>query len=245
MNLGSPQKKVNCIIVDDEPLARDVMENFIGKISALEHIASCSSAIEAFDVMNRYSVDLIFLDVQMPDLNGLDFLKNLNLKPVVVFTTAYSDYALEAYNLNAVDYLMKPIEFSRFLQAIHKVVNHFQGGKSSNQNYELPNQEVQQHIYLKVEKTIQKIDLRDVLYIESLRNYIRVITDRKEIIGHKTISSIMNMLPFERFMRVHRSFIISIDQIDSFSPVEIEIKGKKIPVGRKYKQDVKKRLGYF
>ncbi len=240
--------KIKCLIVDDEPLAREIIENYISRISHLELIASCANALEAFNIIADSNIDLIFLDIQMPELTGIDFLKDLTPAPKVIFTTAYSDYAVDAFNLEAIDYLLKPIEFSRFLKSINKTLNLLKTSTNkiispSNDTNETNYRDV--FIYLKVEKKMQKIFLKDVLYIESQKNYIRVKTIDREITAYKSISSIENILPSTRFLRVHRSFIVGIDYIDAFSTTEIELKGIKIPVGRNYKTSVKEILGYF
>ena len=240
--------KIKCLIVDDEPLAREIIENYISRINHLELIASCANALEAFNIIADSNIDLIFLDIQMPELTGIDFLKDLTPAPKVIFTTAYSDYAVDAFNLEAIDYLLKPIEFSRFLKSINKTLQLLKTSNSkiiplSDDNNETDYRDI--FIYLKVEKKMQKIFLKDVLYIESLKNYIKVKTLDREIIAYKSISSIENILPSTRFLRVHRSFIIGIDYIDAFSTTEIELKGIKIPVGRNYKISVKEKLGYF
>ncbi|WP_299221932.1 response regulator [uncultured Aquimarina sp.] len=238
-------QKIRCLVVDDEPLARDVIENFISRIDDLELIAKCSSAHEAFNVLHKEDIDLIFLDIQMPEITGIEFLKDLSPAPTVIFTTAYKDHAIDAYNLDAIDYLLKPIEFSRFLKSVNKVYR--QSKPIPETRTEIQNNilEDKPYIYLKVLKKMQKIYLKDILYIESLKSYIKVKTTTKEIIAHRPISSIESILPIDKFLRVHRSFLISVDHIDAFSPIEIELKGNKVPVGRKYKETVKEALGYF
>ncbi|MBQ4821954.1 response regulator transcription factor [Aquimarina sp. MMG016] len=239
------KEKIKCIVVDDEPLAREIIESYVSRINDLKLIGSCANAIEAFDFIAKNKVDLIFLDIQMPELTGIEFLKGLNPTPKVIFTTAYSNYAVDAFNLEAIDYLLKPIEFSRFLKSIHKVLKlekpatQIKNTVDDGINYQ------EAFIYLKVEKKMQKIFLKDILCIESLKNYIKIKTIDREITAHKSISSIVEILPTEKFLRVHRSFIIGIDFIDAFSPSEVEIKGLKIPIGRNYKEEVKKKLGYF
>ncbi|MFD2564746.1 LytR/AlgR family response regulator transcription factor [Aquimarina rubra] len=240
--------KIKCIVVDDEPLAREIIETYIARVDQLELISSCANALEAFNIIAKDKVDLIFLDIQMPELTGIDFLKDLTPSPKVIFTTAYSDYAVDAFNLEAVDYLLKPIEFSRFLKSIHKflklsTVTSTPLTSLSDHNEEANYQDI--FMYLKVEKKMQKIFLKDILFIESLKNYIKVKTMDREIIAYKSISSIESLLPDSRFLRVHRSFIVGIDYINSFSTTEIELKGIKIPVGRNYKESVKDTLGYF
>ncbi len=240
------KSNISCIIIDDEPLARDIIKNYISRIDNLELIASCSNALEAFNLITKKPVDLIFLDIQMPEITGIEFLKELQPTQKVIFTTAYSEYAVDAFNLEAVDYLLKPIEFSRFLKSINKVFRLTSNTKeevlvSTNTKSDTSDS----FLYLKVEKTMQKVFLKDIYYIESLRNYIKIKTSDREIMALKSISSIESLLPTKKFLRVHRSFIIAIDYINSFSPSEINIKGTKIPIGRNYKDMVKKVLGYY
>ncbi len=241
------KSKITCIIVDDEPLARDVIETFISRIDGLELIGTCADALEAFNLISKKDIDLVFLDINMPEITGIDFLKDLNPSPKVIFTTAYSNHAVDAFNLEAVDYLLKPIEFSRFLKAVNKVFKelipiHQKNSKTKPQSY---SSYQETFLYLKVEKKMQKVFLKDIQYIESLRNYIKIKMVDRELIAYKSISKIEETLPGKKFLRVHRSFIVGIDFIDSFSPSEIDIKGVKIPVGRNYKETVKDILGYF
>ncbi|MHA7058911.1 LytR/AlgR family response regulator transcription factor [Aquimarina sp. M1] len=242
--------KIKCIVVDDEPLAREIIENYISKIEDLVLISSCANALEAFNILSKNKVDLIFLDIQMPELTGIDFLKELNPSPEVIFTTAYSGYAVDAFSLEAIDYLLKPIDFSRFLKSINKVLKRLKvprtllaSALTTRQNQAASFQDI--FIYLKVEKKMQKIFLKDILFIESLKNYIKVKTLDREIIAYKSITSIENLLPSSKFIRVHRSFIVGVDYIDSFSTTEIALKKFQIPVGRNYKASVKEALGYF
>ncbi|GAA0719679.1 LytTR family DNA-binding domain-containing protein [Aquimarina litoralis] len=242
--------KIKCLIVDDEPLAREIIENYIARIDQLELVKSCANALEAFHSITNSDIDLIFLDIQMPNLTGIDFLKDIQPIPNVIFTTAYSDYAVDAFNLEAIDYLLKPIEFSRFLKAINKVLKLSKKDTTKTNTFETNNANILSDynttfIYLKVEKQMQKIFLKDILYIESLKNYIKVKTLEREIIAYKSISHMESILPVSKFLRVHRSFIIAIDHINSFSTSEIELRGLKIPVGRNYKSIVKETLGYF
>ncbi|GAA4272752.1 response regulator [Aquimarina gracilis] len=239
--------KITCLVVDDEPLARDILVNYISRVDNLELIGNCANALEAFNVIAKKNVDLLFLDIEMPEITGTDFLKQLNNPPKVIFTTAYSNYAVDAFDLEASDYLLKPIEFPRFLKSIQKI---FKELTPINVPQQIPNESTvnpdnNAFIYLKVEKKMQKVFLREIQYIESIRNYIKIKTVDREIVALKSISNIEETLPNTKFLRVHRSFIVSLDFIDSFSPSEIDIKGVKIPVGRNYKEIVKDTLGYF
>lgn len=236
---------LKCLIVDDEPLALDILETYIDRIDSLDLVARCNNAIEAFNLIQQKDIDLLFLDIQMPKLTGIDFLKNINNPPRVVFTTAYRDYALEGYELDAVDYLLKPISFERFLRAVNKVSQM----NSSNQATPIPVMTEaassgydQAFIYLKADKKMIKFLLKDILYIESLKDYVRVKTANKEVVAYQKISYLEEKLPENKFLRVHRSFIVAIDKVEAFSATIIEINGKEIPIGRNYKNVVLKVL---
>lgn len=235
---------LKCLIVDDEPLALDILETYIDRIDSLELIARCNNAIEAFNLIQQKDIDLLFLDIQMPKLTGIDFLKNINNPPKVVFTTAYRDYALEGYELDAVDYLLKPISFERFLRSVNKV-------SQIGNNTQVPIPMIaeptssgydQAFIYLKADKKMIKFLLKDILYIESLKDYVRVKTGYKEVVAYQKISYLEEKLPENKFLRVHRSFIVAIDKVEAFSATTIEIQGKEIPIGRNYKNVVLKVL---
>lgn len=230
---------MNCIIVDDEPLAREVLESFVGRIDGLELLASCDNAIKAFDILKKERVDLVFLDIQMPKLNGIDFLKVLDPIPNVIFTTAYREYAIESYELNVVDYLLKPISFQRFLMAVNKAMN---GG--SNEKNEVRQQPIDDlrsetpYIFLKADRKMVKVHLKDILYIESLKDYVRIKLPHKDVISLQKISFLEQKLPEDCFIRIHRSFIVPIKKIEAFSNNVIEIAGAELPIGRNYKEKV-------
>lgn len=228
---------INCIIVDDEPLAIEVIESHLEKIDDINIVATCPNAVKAFEVLQKKEIDLMFLDIQMPKLTGIDFLKTLKNPPQVILTTAYRDYALEGYELDVVDYLLKPISFERFLKAIGKV---YQKGSKSNQSF--VNEPEESFIYLKADKKTIKVHLNDIVYIESLRDYVRVKTKVKEIVTHQKISKLEDLLPKEEFIRIHRSFIVSIKKIEAFSSKGVELPGKLLPIGRLYKSQVMETL---
>ena len=227
--------KINCLIVDDEPLALEVLESYISKMDNLELVAKCNNPIKALEVLQKEEVDLLFLDIQMPGMTGIDFLKNLSHAPQVVFTTAYRDYALEGYELNVLDYLLKPYSFERFFKAVGKFQH-----SSSQSSQELPSD--QSTIYLKADKKMVRVDLDDILYVESLKDYIRVKTLKNEVISHQKISYMEEKLPSEHFLRIHRSFIISLDKIEAFSATHVELDGNAVPIGRNYKNQTLEAL---
>ncbi len=242
--------KLKCLIVDDEPLALDVLENYIERLDTLELVGRCKNAIEAYNKLQSENIDLLFLDIQMPKLTGIDFMKSVKNPPKVIFTTAYREYAIEGYELDAVDYLLKPISFDRFLKGINKVM----GSMATKPIKETPKNQVhnlstnQSHvdqepfIYLKSDKKMVKILLKDILYIESLKDYIRVKTHGKEVVAYQKISYLEEKLPEQRFMRIHRSFIINLEKVEAFSATHTEIAGFDIPIGRNYKNEALKKL---
>lgn len=231
---------IRCVIVDDEPLAIEVLQAYVDRVESLELVASCTNAINAFEVLKKETVDLLFLDIQMPKLTGVEFLKVLDPKPQVIFTTAYREYAVESYELNVVDYLLKPIAFGRFLMAINKVMG--TGNEKVKPQVE-PTPAEDPYLFLKVDRRMVKVFFKDICYIESLKDYVRVKSrGGKEVISLQKISYLEQKLPSDRFIRIHKSFIVSIGKIDSFSHTEVEIEGKEIPIGRSYKADVIRAL---
>lgn len=231
--------KVNCLIVDDEPLAIEVIAAHVKKLGHLNIVATCSNAIKAIEIMQSTKVDLIFLDIQMPKLTGIDFIKTLQYQPQIVLTTAYRDYAIESYELNVADYLLKPISFERFVAAVQKACSNISKAGVNPQNSiekEAP------FIYLKADKKMMKILLDDIHYIESLKDYVRVKSNSKDIISHQKISYLEENLPQELFMRVHRSFIVPLRKIKSYTSSSIEVPGYEVPIGRLYKDNVLSRL---
>jgi len=234
--------KIRTLIVDDEPHAIEVIETYLGNFTEIEIMGRCNSAIQAFELLQQKPVDLMFLDIKMPGLNGNDLLRSLKNPPKVIFTTAYSEYALEGFDLNAVDYLLKPISFDRFLRAIEKVY-HLHGQKPvAILAHETAVADTDAFLYLKVERKTIKLNINDILWIESLRDYVKVITAGQVYISKQKISFLEEMLPERRFVRIHRSFIVSINKISAFYAGTVEVSGHELPIGRNYKQDLQKRL---
>jgi DNA-binding LytR/AlgR family response regulator len=229
-----------CIIVDDEPLAIEILESYVKRVENLNHAGSFRNAVSAFGFLQQHKVDLMFLDIQMPKLSGIDFLKTLKHPPKVIFTTAFRDYALEGYDLEIADYLLKPIPFERFLKAVAKVM-HQPIGESSSPALRQENTN-DNYVFFKVDKKMVKTKMSDILYIESIKDYVKVKTFEKEIVTQQKISYLEESLPKERFLRIHRSFIINRDKIDAYSASEVEIGKIHIPIGRNYKNDVIRAL---
>ncbi|WP_438966039.1 LytR/AlgR family response regulator transcription factor [Flavobacterium sp.] len=230
------EKTYNCILVDDEITAREILESHLQKVSTINVLASCKNAIEAFAVINTKKVDLIFLDINMPEINGLSFAKSINKDIKVIFTTAYREYAADGFDLQAVDYLLKPISFKRFSQAITK----FTGEKiieNKETSYEIQLSK-NDFIFVRSDRKMIKIDFQDIFYIESLSDYIKIHTTEKTIVTRETISNIEAKLPNKDFIRVHRSYLIALTKIESFTNEYIEINKISIPISRSYKKGV-------
>ncbi len=230
-------KQIKCLIVDDEPPAREIIRRYVEGIPTLKLAGECANAIQAFGFLQQGPIDLLFLDIRMPQLNGNDFLKALKNPPKVIFTTAHIDYALEGYELDVTDYLMKPITFDRFLKAVNKA---FPAGIAPQHVTEEPTSEA--FVYFRSDRKMVKVMLDDILYIESMKDYIKVFTNSGTIITKQSISSAEEMLPEKKFVRVHRCFIISLQKIRTFTQEIIEIEETEIPIGKIYRNTVLKLL---
>ncbi len=234
---------MNCIIIDDEPLAIKVISSHIEHVDGLKLVGEFRSAMDAFSILQSGNVDLMFLDIQMPKVTGIEFLKTLRKRPHVILCTAYRDYALEGFNLDVVDYLVKPIPFERFLQAIGKV---YQLMNRTTPVIENNNSEsvldAPAFIYVRSEKEHIKIHLSDIHYIKSIKNHVIIYTENGRIITHKQISEMEQKLPGQHFVRVHRSYLIAIDKVQKFTQTHLTINGEVIPIGRHYKMETISRL---
>ena len=229
----------SCIIVEDEPLAAEIMENYISQTPFLKLQKVCNDAIEALNFLRKEKVDVIFLDIHLPKLKGLDFLATLKDPPKVIITTAYNDYALKGYEFNVLDYLLKPFEFNRFLTAVNKL--------NTNTRHENKGGGIdaieKEHMFFNMNKKKIKVYLDDILYIESQKEYIKIFTTTKEVVTKFPLKDIDELLSKSDFLRIHRSFIISKKKIEAFNASDVEIAGKQIPIGRSYKELVQSVLG--
>ena len=234
---------MNCIIVDDEPLALDLLEDFVSRIPFLELKAICKNGFEAANAIRNQKVDLIFLDIQMPDISGIQLLQSLTEKPQVIFTTAYHDYAVEGFNLDATDYLVKPFTFERFLKSANKAYDTFLlKNKNTLSTTESSPQVQRDFIFVKEGTSTVKIILSDILYLESLKDYIKIFTPNKTFITLMPLKTMAEKLPKDKFIRVHRSYIIAFSKIDSIQRNRIIIDENWIPIGDQYKDDFFKSL---
>ncbi|MDI9341036.1 MAG: LytTR family DNA-binding domain-containing protein [Sediminibacterium sp.] len=225
--------KFKCLIVDDEPLAIRLIEKHIAKLEKLEVIATCQTALKAFEIISTQQVDLLFLDIKMPDITGIEFLKNLKNPPKTILTTAYRDYALESYDLRVVDYLLKPITFERFFKSIDKFLEETQ--KVAPLGYSEGREEF---IFIRSGIKNHKVLLKDILYIESLKDYIKITLSDRYITSKYKISDIETELDPLLFLRIHRSFIINVTKITAFTLNDIEVAGQEIPIGASYRDEV-------
>ena len=229
--------QLTCLIIDDEPLAQDIIENYLTNFSFVKLVAKCDNALIALDWIKKQKIDLVFLDVSMPFISGIEFIRTLKNPPAVILTTAHKQFALEGYELNVVDYLLKPISFERFLMAINKLTLDV----PETPKPVITNARNDSFIYVKSEKKNVKILLKEILFIESLKDYIKIHTTNKTIITQVAISTIEQRLP-DNFLRVHRSFIVARDKITAYTQHDIEIGKLQIPIGRNYKTIVVKNF---
>ena len=234
--------RIKCLIVDDEPLAIKVIKSHIDKIDYLECVASCESAIDAYKVLNQQEIDLIFLDINMPHLSGIDFVSSLKNPPSIIFTTAYRKFAVESYELNAFDYLVKPIKFTRLLKSVDRFWNQQETKSLHTEPAQAPiSEDSTPFIFVNANKKYQKVAFDDILYVESIKDYIRIHSVGKNIITRDKISDFEQKLP-KGFLRIHRSFIVNLAKISAFTATDVEIGAKEIPIGVSYKE---KTLAYL
>ena len=225
---------ISCLIVDDEPLARNLMTDYVSKVSYLSLVKACSSPLEALDILRTTQIDLIFLDVQMPQITGLAFLKSLQRKPQVILTTAYSQYALEGYELDVTDYLLKPVTFERFLKAVDKV-----SARLTKAPEAATPEKKDDYIFVKDGTKLVKIRWDDILYVEGLKDYVTIHTPQQKIVSLQRLKVLEDQLPAQKFMRIHNSFIISLAAIKTIQKDKVQIGESWIPIGDTYRKGFK------
>lgn len=224
-------KEISCLIVEDEPLAVEVLKDYIDQVPYLKLAGTCSDALFALEFLQQNTVDVIFLDIHLPRLKGLDFLRTMKNRPAVIITSAYHEYALEGYELEVLDYLLKPIEFSRFLAAVNKL--HKSGSPEVSRD----------SIFVYVDKRKVKVRLNEILFIESMKEYVTVHLVNKSITTKMPLTAIEELLDKKEFLRIHRSFIVAVSRIDAYTSTHVDLAGKTIPVGRNYRESVQAFLG--
>uniref|UniRef100_UPI0032164BBD LytR/AlgR family response regulator transcription factor n=1 Tax=uncultured Draconibacterium sp. TaxID=1573823 RepID=UPI0032164BBD len=228
--------EIKALIIDDEPLAQNVIKQYAQKLPDLTIVATCNDAICAHKTLQEQKVDLLFLDINMPKMSGISFLKNLKPTPMVIFTTAYSEYALEAHELNAIDYLKKPFSFERFCKAYYRAEElHYLRVKAENS---IPSTEKQaDFLFIKSNKKTVKVNFTDILYIEGLGDYIKIHLPDMKLVTNLSMKKIFSLLPAKQFYRIHKSFIVSMDKIDSVEGNMVSVNKTKLPIGNSYRQD--------
>jgi len=221
---------LNCLIVEDEPLAQQVLQQHISQSPGLRLIATCNNVTRAFEILHTYPVDLIFLDIKMPGISGIDFLRSLKNPPAVIFTTAFTEYAVESYELNAVDYLLKPVTLERFKKSIRKFL------KPPVTVAIKPAEAT--HLYVKVKFDLVKVNYADILYVEAKKDYLQICTRQGQVLTHMTMKSLEEVLPQNRFVRTHRSFIVAIAEVKVVGKRQLLVGGLPIPIGDSYRKNI-------
>ncbi len=231
--------KINCIIVDDEPVAREILENHLKKLDQIRVIASCKNALEAFRVVNTETVDLVFLDINMPDISGLAFAKSINNNLNIIFTTAYREYAVEGFDLKAVDYLLKPISFERLLQSVNKYINEH---KTISDSKNSGQKEQSGFCFVRSDRKMVKIIFNDIRYVESIGDYLKIHLKDGMITTRETMQNLTGILPANDYLRIHRSYLVAFSSIRSFTNEYIEVEDCDLPISRGYRNGVLEAL---
>lgn len=234
------KERIRCLIVDDEPVAREVLEEHLGKVPQAEIVASCKNAMDAFSMINSTAVDLVFLDINMPGVSGLSFARSITRDIKVIFTTAYREYAVDGFDLRAVDYLLKPISFERLMQAITKYLDE-QVPARSFKPADIPD-DAGSSFFVRSDRKMIRIDYDAITFIESLGDYLKIHLEDRTVVTRETLSNIEARLPSPGFLRVHRSYIVAIGCIDSFTSEYLEVGKREIPISRSYRDQVMRRL---
>jgi two-component system LytT family response regulator len=230
--------KIKCVIIDDEPLAIKVLLNYFENFSDFEIIGTFNNSLDGLEFINSNSVDAVFLDINMPMMTGFELIKLLEYKPRIIITTAFREFAAESYDLEVLDYLVKPIPLPRFIKCIHKI----EAEHNLKNNIKTENHRVEPHIFIKVDKKMVKINIDEILFIEGMKEYIKVVTAEKTYITHRSLTSLTEELPSERFMRIHKSYTIALNKVKSIEGNRIQISSYTIPIGRNYSKEVKIKI---
>ncbi|WP_268846512.1 LytR/AlgR family response regulator transcription factor [Flavobacterium aestivum] len=230
--------KIKCVLIDDEPLAIKVLLNYFENFSDFEVIGTFNNPLEGLEFINTNSTDVVFLDINMPMMTGFELISLLEKKARIIITTAFREFAAESYDLEVLDYLVKPIPLPRFIKSIHKIEADF----NLKNNIKIDNHRIEPHIFIKVDKKMVKINIDEILFIEGMKEYIKVVTTDKTYITHKSLTSLTEEMPADRFMRIHKSYTIALDKVKSIEGNRIHIHSYTIPIGRNYSKDVKIRI---
>lgn len=243
--LSTSAEGFKVLIVDDEYMARLLLENYAQKLPNLEIVGLCEDAFEALNYLRQEKIDILFLDIQMPQLSGLELVQTLQRKPAIVFTTAYSEYAVEGFRLDAVDYLLKPFSFERFVQAVNKSINYLSFERNDTPIQTTDNQETKPstNFFVKADGKLVKVNFQDIIYIEGLKEYVSIYTQTDRIITLQSLKNLEDILPSNSFLRIHKSYIIALNRIESIIGNQVEIHKKMIPIGLTYKGNLMEVLG--
>src|SRR6218665_2387456 len=230
--------KIKCVLIDDEPLAIKVLQNYFTHFTDFEVIATFNNSLEALDFINSTPVDAVFLDINMPMMTGFELISLIESKTKVIITTAFREFAAESYDLDVLDYLVKPIPLPRFIKCIHKITTEY----NLKNNIKVETAKGDSHIFIKVDKKMMKINIEEILFVEGMKEYIKVVTPDKTYITHKSLTSLSEELPAERFLRIHKSYVIALNKVKSIEGNRVQIQSYNIPIGRNYSKEVKNKI---
>ncbi|MDQ6471865.1 LytTR family DNA-binding domain-containing protein [Flavobacterium sp. LHD-80] len=230
--------KIKCVLIDDEPLAIKVLQNYFTNFTDFEVVATFNNSLEALDFINSTPVDAVFLDINMPMMTGFELISLIENKTKVIITTAFREFAAESYDLDVLDYLVKPIPLPRFIKCINKITTEY----NLKNNIKVETVKGDSHIFIKVDKKMMKINIEEILFVEGMKEYIKVVTPDKTYITHKSLTSLSEELPADRFLRIHKSYVIALNKVKSIEGNRIQIQSYTIPIGRNYSKDVKNKI---
>ncbi|MCC9016194.1 MULTISPECIES: LytTR family DNA-binding domain-containing protein [Flavobacterium] len=230
--------KIKCVLVDDEPLAIKVLQNYFTNFTDFEVIGTFNNSLEALDFINSTTVDAVFLDINMPMMTGFELISLIENKTKVIITTAFREFAAESYDLDVLDYLVKPIPLPRFIKCINKITTEY----NLKNNIKVETVKGDSHIFIKVDKKMMKINIEEILFVEGMKEYIKVVTSDKTYITHKSLTSLSEELPADRFLRIHKSYVIALNKVKSIEGNRIQIQSYTIPIGRNYSKEVKNKI---
>ena len=230
--------KIKCVLIDDEPLAIKVLQNYFNNFTDFEVIGTFNNSLEALDFINSTTVDAVFLDINMPMMTGFELISLIENKTKVIITTAFREFAAESYDLDVLDYLVKPIPLPRFIKCINKITTEY----NLKNNIKVETTKGDSHIFIKVDKKMMKINIEEILFVEGMKEYIKVVTPDKTYITHKSLTSLSEELPADRFLRIHKSYVIALNKVKSIEGNRIQIQSYTIPIGRNYSKDVKNKI---
>ena len=230
--------KIKCVLIDDEPLAVKVLQNYFTNFTDFEVVGTFNNSLEALDFINSTAVDAVFLDINMPMMTGFELISLIENKTKVIITTAFREFAAESYDLDVLDYLVKPIPLPRFIKCINKITTEY----NLKNNIKVETTKGDSHIFIKVDKKMMKINIEEILFVEGMKEYIKVVTPDKTYITHKSLTSLSEELPADRFLRIHKSYVIALNKVKSIEGNRIQIQSYTIPIGRNYSKEVKNKI---